>query len=146
MTKLQTRWYQTRLGIEIGDGDGCFSYLAFADDITVLARSRAALATIIRDLSAELARAGLHLIYDKCNRKAGTQPRTFKVDGYDLQVIEASAGFKVLGVMYCLRNAYEAEFQHRVNCAWAKLHQIWPLLQKRNSSLQKRLLLFGVMV
>jgi len=61
-------------------------------------------------------------------------------------VVEASVGFKALGVMFCLAGRGEAELQNRIARAWAKFHEIWLLLSNRNSSLRKRLQLFSVVV
>ena len=125
-------------------------YLAFVDDLTVFASSKSALTKMLADIQSELARVGLKLNVEKClwqsnSVRAGCNT-SVQLDGEQLQKVNACDGFKVLGVMCSLADGMTAELRHRIRCAWAKFHEIWPVLRNRDSSLLQRIRLFNTVV
>ena len=68
MKSLQRKWTATGFGTEIGTeaGEPRVNYAAFADDLTLLAQSRAVLTEMIHDVKIELAKCGLRLNVEKC--------------------------------------------------------------------------------
>ena len=68
------------------------------------------------------------------------------MDGNRIPIVDASAGFKILGTIFTLSGRTSAEFLARIAAGWGKLHQLWPLLGKRSSNLCKRLRIFDMSV
>eukprot|EP00973_Karenia_brevis_P050572 7020806-Karenia_brevis.AAC.1 len=69
MAPLKQKWDSKKLGTIIGSlasGRQRLTYLMFADDTTLLARSRQALQIMLRDIIAAMAAVGLNINADKC--------------------------------------------------------------------------------
>jgi len=122
----------------------------FADDTTLVAKSRKALVDMLQDLRAELAKIGLVLNPSKCKVQTNTRrphgSSSMKVDNMEIPIADGQDGFIVLGVCITVDGRSSKEFERRCAAAWAKFYELWPLLRRRESSLKKRLLLFNASV
>ena len=65
-----------------------------------------------------------------------------KVDDLELPIVSSLQGFMVLGTLYTLSDRVSKKLRRRIACAWGKFHQIWPLLARRHTDLNRRLRLF----
>ena len=153
MEELLPKWDSKKYGVQIGEdyeSDKRLHYLAFADDTTLIARSRHALKKMLKDIMVEFAAVGLKLNTDKCKIQCSVQAvRTgtkLTVDGVEFPIVSSQEGFSLLGTTYTLNGGTREEAQHRINIAWGKFHSIWYLLRHRASPLRERLRLFNAVV
>eukprot|EP00973_Karenia_brevis_P022946 3159671-Karenia_brevis.AAC.1 len=149
MEKLIPRWERKKLGL-VFDASKRMHYVSFADDTTLLARSKKALVQMLRDINNELAAVGLKLNADKCKVQACPEPlrnkTCIKVDDLTFPMVSSSEGFPFLGTMFTLAGGTQVELEHRIKAAWGKFHQLMPLLRHREAPLKQRLRLFDTTV
>jgi hypothetical protein len=151
MAPLKARWEQHNLGTIIGSSAGRerLSYMMFADDTTLIAKSETALREMVGDMCIALANIGLRLNPDKCiiqtscrrNRK-----NHLVIGGCNFKIVSCDVGCKILGTTFTLNGTSDVEFEARIAAGWAKFHQVLPLLSKRDGNLFKRLQLFDATV
>ena len=125
------------------------TYLSFADDTTLFAKSKSALTNMLADFKRELASVGLKLNADKCKVQCSvgsSRATALKVGADDFPIVASTEGFTLLGTLYTLTGGTKAEVKHRIKVAWGKFYQIWPLLRHRASSLKQRIRLFNAVV
>ena len=126
-------WEDRKLGTAIGSwctGKGRLSFLMFADDTTLIAKSRHALQVMMRDIGRALGDVGLKLNPDKCvvqttcsrNRKG-----TLTVDGITYPIVPNTKGCKILGTNLTLNANCDVEFESRIAAGWAKYHSLLTL-------------------
>ena len=63
-----------------------------------------------------------------------------------MPIVDPSEGFKILGTTLTLKGRTSAEVRSRINAGWAKFHQLWHLLGKRDGMIHGRLRLFDMCV
>jgi hypothetical protein len=149
MQVLKDKWESKRYGTLVGSdaAQQRLTFAMFADDTTLIARSRGALWAMLADIIAELSKVGLNLNAEKCNvqcSKATTKARPPLVVGdMSFKVVDQNEGFKVLGTTFTLNGNTTKEYESRLDAAWAKFHELKPLLCRREASMSKRLQLFG---
>ena len=102
-------------------------YLAFADDVTLLASSWQALCVMLKDVHEALEKFGLRLHPTKCKAQGNAlaQPilGTHQIcAGFSIEVVAAEMGFIILGTKLALASVMEAELEHRISMAWRKFH------------------------
>ena len=107
MVGLKEKWEKEGRGTIVGsDGSGkCrISFAMFADDTTLIAKSRAALKKMLQDVSRGLAEIGLNLNADKCFVQSSTTTRggSLQVGGMIYPIVPNHVGFKVLGTTFTL--------------------------------------------
>jgi hypothetical protein len=121
--------------------------MMFADDTTLVAKSRKALQAMLCDIERTLRQVGMRLNTDKCNiqRSMGGRrdSRRFSVAGKLIQLVPNTEGFKVLGTICTLNGKTDVEFASRLQVGWNKFFALRPLLTKRDSSIVKRMQLFN---
>eukprot|EP00973_Karenia_brevis_P083893 11641336-Karenia_brevis.AAC.1 len=153
MQKLKQRWETNKLGSVIGansDNKDRITFAMFADDTTLIARSRRSLEKMLKDVQEELASIGLNLNASKCSiqcsgsRFDGTKELKFM--GQSFPMVSCDVGFKVLGTTFTLNGNCAEEFAERLKAGYGKFHQFWKLLGKRGASLKQRLRLFQATV
>ena len=151
--KLRRSWELRNIGATVGsdeNGKKRLSHLMFADDTTLLATSRRALTTMIKETEEGLASYGLRLNIDKCQVQTNTtcigRRSPIKIADATGKIVDAEQGFKILGTTFTLKGRTSAELKARIAAAWAKFHQLKPLLCNRSGSLDKRLRLFETCV
>ena len=79
-------------------------FVSFADDTTVLAKSRQSLISMLRQIRVVFAEAGLKLNAGKCKVQTIARVRTtdLKVDDMVMPIMPVSEGFKILGTQFTL--------------------------------------------
>jgi hypothetical protein len=152
MQVLKDKWEAKGYGTLVGANADIhrLTYVMFADDTTLIAKSRKALKQMLKDMITEMAKLGLKLNADKCKvqcSQAVTSPRQpLEVNGMSLQVVDREEGFKILGTTFTLDGSTKKEFESRLNAAWAKFHEMKPLLCKKDADMKKRFRLFEASV
>ena len=147
MQSLKRKWEQQKYGTIVGSNSECSSritYAMFADDTTLIARSRRTLRLMIHDICTELSSIGLNVNADKCCIQHTTRmgKASVDVDGQRFPVVPREEGFKVLGVQFTLDGCVRREFDLRMKAAYGKFNSLFELLTKRDANVKKRLLLF----
>ena len=124
------------------------THAMFADDTTLMARSREDLVSMIIDVREALAPHGLNLNLDKCCIQTNTacQDTCIDIEGASVPIVQPSVGFKILGTILTADGKTSAEVRSRINAGWAKFHKLWPLLGKRGGMMKERLRLFDMCV
>ena len=115
----------------------------FADDTTLVAKSRQALISMLQDMKVALADIGLNLNADKCSiQRTSTREwrkTALRIGGSEYPIVSSEEGFKILGTNFTLNGSTKKEVQSRLDAGWAKFHALLPLLGKRDASILKRL-------
>jgi hypothetical protein len=153
MVGLKRKWENKGFGTIVGS-DICeksrLTYAMFADDTTLVARSRRALVSMLRDLNTELCKIGLKLNPDKCkiqcSRWCACRSAVLKVDAMEFPIVSNDVGFTVLGTRVTMNGNTDAEFEARIQAGWANFFALKALLTKRDSPERDRLLLLQATV
>ena len=131
-------------------GKSRLTFIMFADDTTIIAKSKQALRKMLADLTEELSKLGLSMNAKKCSIQCSkARPHgdaVLKAGGLEFPIVSRDEGFKILGTMFTLKGAMDLELQRRQDAAWGKFHELNRLLLKRDSSITKRLQLFETTV
>jgi len=159
LDKLRAKWERRKLGTVIGcDSDiqldrhqhNRLSHLLFADDTTLIAKSKSALVEMISDFLQALSELGLNVNCDKCkvqtNRALRSSSAFLCFDGHRIPIVPRSEGFKILGAIISVNVGFALEFANRIACGWGKFHSLRKLLCRRSCSLKRRLKLFDATV
>ena len=150
---ISKKWTSQNFGTEVGkkaDGQKLL-YIAFADDVTLLASSWQALCVMLKDVHEALEKFGLRLHPTKCKAQgnAFAQPilGTHQIcAGFSIEVVAAEMGFIILGTKLALASVMEAELEHRISMAWRKFHSLKAILLHRDASVTRRLQAFDATV
>ena len=144
--ELKAKWAHKGLGTVVCcSATDKSTHAMFTDDTTLLASSRRAIISMIRDVRNSLAEHGLNLNMDKCLIQTScmdVQLQPLDVDGQMIPMVSATAGFKILGTQWTLQGRTSAELRSRIAAAWRKFHSLWPMLGKRDGGLAKKLRVF----
>ena len=104
MSRLKIKWENKHYRTIIGSRDHNkqrLTYAMFADDTTLVAKSRQALQSMLKDMKKELAAIGLNLNAEKCSIQCSSLPSeasgVVKVGADRFPIVPRSQGFKVLG-------------------------------------------------
>jgi hypothetical protein len=146
---LQEKWRDLDYGVAIGDGGANrLCYLRFADDIVLVARSRAELLDMLDGLVNACGEVGLELHMGKTKILAnewahsGTTSKHVAVSGHKIEVLPLGGTTMYLGRLLSLDTIHETELEHRLERAWKKFHVWKHVLCNRSYSLRHRLKLF----
>jgi hypothetical protein len=149
LVDLDAKWEKEKRGSIVGawgDTLGRLTHLLFADDTTLVAKSKKDLIVMLKDIQSAFAKAGLTLNVSKCqiqtNAHTARTPKQIDVDGMRFPIVPPWEGFKILGTQFTAVGGTSKEVDLRIAAAWGKFHQIWKLLRRRNTDLKKRLRLF----
>ena len=97
-------------------------------------------------LRSALARRGLKLHPSKCKMQSNVEGQgAAKLqieEGFEIDVVPAEVGFKLLGTMLHLTDTTRYEIHHRIASAWKLFWSMKRLLLNRRVSINKRLQLF----
>ena len=153
MIELKKKWERQKYGTLIGvsdAGQGRLTFVMFADDTTLVAKSRTALKKMLKDLQVELIKLGLTLNEDKCKLQCSRPSRhrkdSLEVGSIAYPIVCRDVGFKVLGTTFTLNGSTHIELLERVAAAWRKFGSLGRLLMKRDASECQRLKLFDTTV
>jgi hypothetical protein len=152
MAPVKAAWNAKKLGTIIGSDDLSESrlcYIMFADDTTLVAKSKRAIKIMIKDIREALGTIGLNLNAEKCKVQtsdAKIREANLEVGEERFEIVRNDEGMKVLGTLVTLDGQTDVEFRARMRAAWAKFHSLKPLLCKKDASIQRRLRLFDATV
>ena len=145
----ENKGYGTIVGSDLRNKDR-MAYAMFADDTTLIAKSKRALAKMLTDIKNKLGSIGLHLNGSKCfiqcsgkQIEPGTQ---VELNGEKYPICSCSDGFKILGTIVTLDGGVSTEFEARLRAGWAIFSNLSAILRKKDSSEKKRLQLFQATV
>ena len=146
-------WQRRGYGSNVGQtfSGERLTHVAFADDMTLLARSWTMIRRMVSHVRAALAKRGLSLHPDKCklqtNRPGWQRRGAQNVDeGFDVTVLPEGAPIKVLGTMVDLFDVTGTEVRNRISAGWRMFWSMSRQLQNKKVSLKKRLQLFDATV
>ena len=151
MDGLKKKWEDKHFGTIVGsrwDSTNRITFAMFADDTTLVAKSKSALKQMIRDVRNALADIGLNVNPEKRSVQYSTPggSNSLDLEGQQLPIVSRDVGFKVLGTMFTLNGSTHAEFNNRMRSAYAKFNSLYEVFGKRDASIQKRLHLFQATV
>jgi hypothetical protein len=141
----QRRGYGTDVGRSI-DGKR-LTHVAFADDVSIVAKNWISLKRMVLSLRAALAKRGLRLHPAKCKAQTNTASNIRRGavqldDEFTLEVLPEGAGLKILGTILTLTDVSANALEHRVAAGWKSFWSMKRLLLNRKISLRRRLRLF----
>ncbi len=149
MEPLNEKWERKKYGAAAGawgDEYGRLTHLLFADDTTLVAKSKKALQAMLKDIREAFEKVGLKMNISKCkiqtNAHTKRTPSHLQIDGLSFPIVPPTEGFKFLGTQFTLCGGVDAELDARIAAAWGKFHTLWPLLRRRDTDPMKRLRLF----
>ena len=109
LTPLRERWDKRGSGVLIGsslDGSQRLTHLLFADDTTILARSKRCLYNMLLDIQVAFEKVGLRLNAGKCRIQTNAQlPQKdshLQLGSMKIPYVRACDGFCFLGIVYSL--------------------------------------------
>ena len=145
----QWRGYGTEVGRELFGRR--LTHIAFADDVTLVARSWVSLKRMIALLRDALKRRGLDLHPSKC--KVQTNMPTLNPrgniavdDALSVNLLPEGDGLEILGTILALKDCTAVEIRNRVAVGWRRFWSLKLLVQNRSTSLKKRLKLFDATI
>ena len=155
MGTLKKRWLylnQRRKGVGYGivvdDPSDPLTNLRFADDLLLVAQSRADAVKMLDALRVEAKKYGLnvHMGKTKLLTNCEERLRCVRVGGDDINILAEGESEKYLGRKLTLHNYHEAELNHRISNAWAGFNQFRKELCCRKFDIKLRLWLFESIV
>ncbi len=149
LSECEVAWQRRGNGTEFGRGlsGKSLAHVAFADDVTLVARTWLSLKRMVLELRQRLMERGLRLHPSKCK----AHPNCLEWDrrgpvlleeGFSLFVLEEERCLAVLGTSLSLLDVTKPEIDHRIAVGWRKFWAMKRLLLNGNVSLKKRLHLF----
>lgn len=154
MRKIKTNWQRKQYGIQMGAGDASrLNNLRFADDLLIVGRTQAQVATMLSDLHAAASEFGLMLHPDKtkimtnATRKSGRgNSQHVLVGDMQISILPFDGDLKYLGRKLCFQDSQEVEVQNRIRAGWAKFMSHRQELTSKSYTLNSRLRLFDAVV
>jgi hypothetical protein len=142
-------WQRRGYGTEVGktlEGKR-ITHVAFADDMSLLARSWTSLKRMVLTLRTALAKRGLKLHPSKCKAQTNsakvTRIGTVPIDeDFALDVLPEGEGLKILGTILTPADVTANEIQNRVAAGWKLFWSMKGLLVNHKISVKRRLRLF----
>ena len=111
-----------------GDEIGRLTHLLFADDTTLVAKSKKDLLVMLKDIQQAFAEARLVLNVGKCqirtNAHTARTPSHVDLDGKRFPIVPPWEGFKILGTQLTAVNGIRRELDIRISATWGKFYQI----------------------
>jgi len=149
--KLKQRWDKQQFGIAFNNSTGQLSNLRFADDVILVATSRAHLKQMIQDLLREAAKVGLQMNMGETKiltngESHATAGGSIRIDGQSHEIIAGSVGTMYLGRYLSVQDSMQTELEHRLQKAWRAFFAHKKHLCNKPSSVQNRLKLFNAVV
>ena len=153
MKPLKEEWERKGYGTIIGSnflGKNRMTYAMFADDTTIVAKSKRTLGNMLASIRHALAKVGLQMNSGKCSvqcvGKVASPGESIILASDRYPLCGCNEGFKVLGTMITMNGNTNGEFEHRLRAGWAKFSSLSDVLMKRDTSYIKRLRLFQATV
>ena len=152
LEEVRVVWRRRGYGTNVGQtGSERLTHIAFADDMTLIARSWLSLKRMISLLRAALLQRGLKLHPSKC--KVQTNSNDCHVRGrvqvdeeFFVEVLDEGAALNFLGTELDLHDSTAVAVQNRIVAGWRCFWSMKQLLLNRNVSANQRLKLFDATV
>ena len=153
LEEVEAVWSRRGYGTDVAreEGQKRLTHVAFADDVTLIARSWLSLQRMIMTLRDALQRRGLTLHPSKCqvqtNDPGWNRRGSIPVGhGFAVEVLPEGKGLVVLGTVLALRDATQQEVPNRIAAGWRAFWSMKTLLLKKEASLKQRIRLFDATV
>ena len=149
--RLKLHWTADKFGMQLHHSATTrLTNLRFADDVLLVARTKAAITTMLTDVY-DLARDyGLELHPDKtyilsndCKHNHHNNRAPVSIRGHHVIVLPFAGNTKYLGRVLSFDNYHTTEVQNRITCAWRKFHSLRKELTNKHYSLKSRLRLLN---
>ena len=129
MRRLKTKWAGKRFGLQIGPVASCLlTYLRFADDVLLSARTQHQLKIMLEDMCSIAAASGLHVhpekskIITNTTRQSGRgRDRNLNIQGLTMEILERAVAVKYLGRKIAFDDGMATEVQNRIRIGWARM-------------------------
>ena len=143
------RGYGTNVGQDVR-GDR-LTHIAFADDVTLVARTWLSMKRMLIMIRDALSRRGLSLHPSKCKVQTNKgdcniRGMTTIQDNFTVEVLEQDASLELLGTALNLLDVTREEVNNRMAAAWRLFWSLKSMLLNRNVSVRRRLHLFDTTV
>ena len=143
-------WIRRGYGTNVGEtvkGER-LTHVAFADDMTIIARSWTSLKRMLSQLRAALAKRGLKLHPTKCkvqtNRPDCSERGNVAVDpDFSINILPEGEAIKVLGTLLDVHDPTKTEILNRISTEWRMFWGMSRLLLNRRISVKRRMRLFN---
>ena len=153
---LEQRWKRTNrrkqlepLGLDVG-ADRYLTNLRFADDVVLVARSKADITKMLAQFGEASKRYGLKLHFGKTKLLTwdalADGCESVSIGGVPVVIQAETAAEKYLGRKLCFGNSCEVELNNRIASAWAAFHVHKNELCGKNYRMVDRLRLFEAVV
>jgi hypothetical protein len=149
--RLKARWNQLNLrrvgayyGIVVDDASDPLTNLRFADDVVLLATSRADVRKMLSDLNAEAGKFGLKLHSGKTKvfvTSPADRQTPISCAGFDVAVLQEGDSEKYLGRKLSVDDYHHAEFKNRLAMGWAAFFKLKEALCNRHVPIKDRIAL-----
>ena len=145
--RLKAQWHTKKMGVDVGIGE-LLTNVRFADDVLLIADSRARLKKMLEGLQDESAKTGLNLHPDKTKvlTNATISDSQLRINNDYVEIIPHKESVKYLGRKLCMTGMHEAELDNRIRAAWATFTRHREELTNKKYSLYSRLRLFNATV
>ena len=139
MNKRRTGQYY---GMVIDKPEDPLLNLRFADDVLLVAQTKADVTKMIRDLRDEAQKYGLHINMDKTKvltTSSDNHSKAVALDGAEIEILDATASEKYLGRRLSLGDFHATELANRMSAAWRAFAKFRPVLCSRRVSFEMKL-------
>ena len=138
--KRESKGYGTIIGSS-EQNKNRLTFVIFADDTTLIARSNHTLRCMLRDAIDELQKIVLNLNADKCkvqcSKQSSQRNASLKIQNLEFPIASPDEGFKMLGTIFTFNGNTHAEFQVRLDAGWSKFFSLKRLF---NATISKTVL------
>jgi hypothetical protein len=149
LAEVSVVWRRRGYGTNVGEDvrGKRLTHIAFADDMTVIARSWTSLRKMLISLKQALALRGLSLHPSKCKAQTNLDDwnrrgETVLQDDFSIDILPEGQGLKLLGTVLALQDTTNIEMRNRIASAWRMFWSMKPLLLNVKVSIKQRLKLF----
>ena len=111
----------------------CLTNLRFADDIVLFATSASKLENMVRELSLQSVKAGLHINFQKTKIMTNRIEIPVSIDGVEIQYVQE---YIYLGQLISFHNGSDKEINRRMSLAWNKFWSLAFILLDRKTSIR----------
>jgi len=149
LEEVRVVWRRRGYGTNVGskfNGER-LTHVAFADDMSVVARSWLSMRRMLAMLRKALETRGLALHPSKCKVQTNVEVTlicgdTFIEEGFSVEVLANGGNLVLLGTVLSLVDVSQEEIQNRIAAGWKLFWSLKLLLLNRKSSINRRLRLF----
>ena len=137
------------LGMVVDDASDPLFGLRFADDVALIAQSRADIAKMLSHLKAEAANYGLRINAKKTKiltNTVATAPPSVQLGDAVVEILGRDMAEKYLGRQLRFEEANEAELSNRLQAAWRSFAKYTHIFRSKSYSFTAKMKLFEAVV